>query len=192
MMRSSRGFCPMHYERSRTGKDLLAPHKPRRHPKSAGTEMHCRICGLTKPICDFYPHPRNYKRSCISCAKQRLRDARYSMAGKATTLYHSSRARARQYGVTHDITKGWVAEQLQKGHCALTGLPFFYGQNDTLATAHPMSPSIDRIQPGGSYTMQNCRMVVTAVNVALNDWGEDTFSQIATAYVLKNQHGVVP
>ncbi len=41
------------------------------------------------------------------------------------------------------------------------------------------APSIDRIDPEKPYTLDNCRLVMVAVNFAMNTWGEDTFLRLA-------------
>jgi hypothetical protein len=42
-------------------------------------------------------------------------------------------------------------------------------------------PSLDRIDPTKPYTLHNSRLVLVAVNFALNCWGEDTFYRAAEA-----------
>lgn len=59
-----------------------------------------------------------------------------------------------------------------KGKCELTGIPFNCRKIGK-ASRLPFIPSIDRISPNLPYTKSNCRIVCLAVNVALNEWGEE-------------------
>ena len=42
--------------------------------------------------------------------------------------------------------------------------------------------SLDRIDSSKGYTVENCRLVCTAVNLAMNEWGEDVLERIALYY----------
>jgi len=66
----------------------------------------------------------------------------------------------------------------------VTGLPFRFGAWGT-SSKNPVGPSIDRIDSNKGYTAANCRLVLTCVNMALNDWGLKVFDMIALAYVAK-------
>lgn len=69
-----------------------------------------------------------------------------------------------------------------KGRCMMTGLPFTDEQVGSKAAAHPYRPSLDRIDPHKPYTRENCRLVLQAVNFALNGYGDDgIFFRIAEA-----------
>ena len=48
---------------------------------------------------------------------------------------------------------------------------------------NPFGPSLDRKDSAKGYTMDNARVVAWGLNCALNDFGEDVFSEIAMAYV---------
>jgi hypothetical protein len=70
------------------------------------------------------------------------------------------------------------------GRCELTGLLFkltvMKGRSK-----RPWAPSVDRIDCTKGYTAENCRLVCTAVNLAMNEWGEDTLRRIAKALTRK-------
>lgn len=69
-----------------------------------------------------------------------------------------------------------------RGRCMMTGLPFTDEQVGDKAAAHPYRPSLDRIDPHKPYTRENCRLVLQAVNFALNAYGDDgIFYRIAEA-----------
>jgi hypothetical protein len=48
------------------------------------------------------------------------------------------------------------------------------------------TPSIDRTVPDLGYVKTNCRVVLHAVNVAMNKWGLDALLPIAEALVSKH------
>lgn len=70
-----------------------------------------------------------------------------------------------------------------RGRCEVTGIPFTYERLGKGPNAKaPWGMSIDRIDSRQGYTVQNCRLVCTAVNLAMNEWGEDGLARIARFY----------
>lgn len=62
--------------------------------------------------------------------------------------------------------------------CAVSGIPFAKrfasdGRRD------PWAPSIDRIENRQGYTVDNCRVVCMAANIAMSDWGFDTLLRLS-------------
>lgn len=80
-----------------------------------------------------------------------------------------------------DLTAFDVEEMLRKQGdcCALSGIRFNYRRKDE--QQDPLTPSLDRIDSTGEYTVGNCRVVLLAVNVALNRWGDAVFKRICRA-----------
>jgi hypothetical protein len=106
--------------------------------------------------------------------------------GRFTQLLHSARTRAKTKGLDYNLTLEWLLDTYEKQNhvCLLTGLPFDFSHNLSLARSFaPFSPSLDRIDPKKGYTIDNVRLVVTAINLALNNFGEDTFTKVAQAYL---------
>ena len=62
--------------------------------------------------------------------------------------------------------------------CSLTGLGFTETIVGTGRAKRAFAPSLDRIDPEGAYSLDNCRLVLAAVNFALNRFGIETFDQI--------------
>ncbi len=67
------------------------------------------------------------------------------------------------------------------GRCEVTGLRLRMEQT---RDRNPLAPSIDRMDNSKAYDPANCRIVCYAVNVAMLHWGEETFGQIATGWVI--------
>ena len=72
-----------------------------------------------------------------------------------------------------------------RGRCEVSGVAF----SDTTTgkgKMRPFIPSIDRRNPVLGYTLENCRIVCAAINVAMFTWGEDTFKRLSVGYVINN------
>jgi len=90
----------------------------------------------------------------------------------------------REFAITlGDLTTMWAA---QGGKCAVSSLSL----DVSLPISHfgnPLQPSLDRIDSSKGYTPDNVRFVLLAVNVALNQWGLETFLSVARAMVSENE-----
>lgn len=89
----------------------------------------------------------------------------------SSRLYQSVNSRAKKEGVPCDITPEWIEEKLHQGVCEISGIEFELAKPPGTNVRVPNSPSIDRIVAGGSYTQDNCRLVLLCLNIAINDWG---------------------
>ena len=69
------------------------------------------------------------------------------------------------------------------GRCQLTGIKFTT-DNPMKCRVRPFSPTVDRIDSSLGYIDGNCRVVCNAVNIAINDFGEDIFSKLAEGYII--------
>jgi hypothetical protein len=100
-------------------------------------------------------------------------------------ILETSRTRARLRGLEHTLTLASIEAMADRsrGYCELTGIPF--SDNGGKGGASPWQASLDRKEPAKGYTPENCRLVCYAVNLALNEWGEDVLMIIARALVEK-------
>ena len=105
----------------------------------------------------------------------------------ASRLARSVNSRARhQYKVESEITPQWILTQIEKqgGKCAVSGMPFNYERGfASKDRRNPNAPSVDRLNNANGYTRKNCRLVILAVNVALNLWGDEAFLNICRSTV---------
>lgn len=108
----------------------------------------------------------------------------------ASRLARSVNSRARhQYRVESEIDTKWVLDTIKKqnGRCAVSGMPFSYERGlPTKDRRNPLAPSVDRIDCALGYTKSNCRVVILAVNIALNLWGDALFLDICRATISAN------
>ena len=101
----------------------------------------------------------------------------------ARTLAGYARERAKRWKRPFDLYDHLpeIQTRLDKGFCELSGVPFTrFGK-----VRGPFSASIDRINSKLGYTYDNIRIICTALNTALGNWGEEVLLQILDAYHAK-------
>ena len=69
------------------------------------------------------------------------------------------------------------------GRCSVTGLVFSFDSVGSSLVKRAYAPSLDRITAGAPYTRENCRLVMVAINFAMNAWGLDVYLCLANAAV---------
>lgn len=101
----------------------------------------------------------------------------------AKTAVYRAKSRAAKKGREFALSYQWAMETIRnQGHrCALTGIHFDH-KFSTAGTMKPYSPSVDRIDNSKGYTPENCRMIVSAMNIMLSDWGTEIFHEVARGY----------
>ena len=98
--------------------------------------------------------------------------------------------RAKQAGLCFSLTIEDLHSMLERQgyRCAVTGIDFEFGSRDrSHFRADPWRPSVDRIDPASGYVTENCRIVCVAVNLALNQWGDEILYRIAKGIVEKRK-----
>jgi len=83
------------------------------------------------------------------------------------------RAEARRQHVKFNLNEEWYLAHYSQG-CEVTGRDFesFRDFGVSGGSRGPWYPEIDRIKPGGDYTMDNCRLVCAIYNQAKKDWDD--------------------
>lgn len=139
----------------------------------------CSGCGEDKYVVGFY------KNRCEDCYKAR-RKAYTGSVGyqhreykKRAALYMLQRAarRAAKKQLPFELSVQQIQAELDKGVCALTGIPFVIRPGKRQFDA----PSLDRIKPELGYVEGNVRVVLVGLNMALGDWGEETLFAMVDA-----------
>jgi hypothetical protein len=82
-------------------------------------------------------------------------------------LLYNSRYRAKKKGLEHSLTLEWIQTEVNKGTCALTGLPLSLDKPKG-ASRSPWSPSLDRKDSNLGYTEDNTQVVCVVVNTLKN------------------------
>lgn len=107
-------------------------------------------------------------------------------------LIKEGKRRARQRKMKFTITEKEVKFIFEKQgrKCAVSGLDFDLTNKGDSGTAfrRPFAPSLDRIDSTVGYELGNVRIVCCAVNLALNEWGLNTFLKIAEATTARNRN----
>lgn len=119
-----------------------------------------------------------------------MNDADKIFAAYMQSVY-GARKRAIKKSSEQDLSKG-EAEALWlrcNGKCEVTGIPFSLDNSDTGSTRRPWAPSIDQIESGKGYTIANVRVVCIAVNIAMNQWGENVLYRIAVCLLTEGKMG---
>ncbi len=107
-------------------------------------------------------------------------------------IFKSIRSNCKARGKTSDLTYDELVQLWNEsgGKCMLTGIDFdltpFSGKR------RPFAASIDRIDPALGYSKANCRLVCTAVNYAMSDWGLAVLRKIAHAIIERDPGDYVP
>lgn len=101
------------------------------------------------------------------------------------------RSRQKKGGMTLSRQNLVTLMYCSMGHCAVTGLKFSDKKVDGMKV-RPFMHSIDRIDSNKDYTMDNVRIVCSAVNISMMHWGEDLFFKMAIGIVLKRYGMCLP
>jgi hypothetical protein len=101
--------------------------------------------------------------------------------------FAAARKRALKNGQTFTLTKEWVKQELQKGCCVVTGIPFDYSHfsKSRKSRRHysPFAPSLDRKNSRYGYTPTNCQVVCLIYNYAKNRYTHDDVIKLAQAII---------
>lgn len=105
---------------------------------------------------------------------------------RAFLLFSSARNRAKKFGLEFNLTKLWVLQKIEQGTCEISGEKFEF-KSHVEFNFNPYPPSLDRIDSKGGYTIENCRVILTALNVAINEFGLDLYLTLAKKVISKNK-----
>jgi hypothetical protein len=100
-------------------------------------------------------------------------------------LLYRARVRARQKNRKFTLVEADVRRLVvdQANCCAVSGLEFSWAAGNRAGDRNPYAPSIDRIDSLDGYVPNNIRLVLSAVNAGLAEWGDDVYRTICRAVV---------
>jgi hypothetical protein len=112
------------------------------------------------------------------------RDPTRMHAGHLGVILSTARKNARARSLPFTLTRMELNLIWQRsgGRCELTFLPFDL-VNVPGYTRRAYAPSIDRIDGKQGYDSANCRLVLVALNLAINEFGENLFAKVASAFL---------
>ncbi|MCK5117861.1 MAG: hypothetical protein KAR44_14800 [Candidatus Aegiribacteria sp.] len=153
------------------------------------------MCNKNKRNSSFYADSRKkdgLRSACKKCYGKRYpwrknknskavwRKYALSEKGIMTGLLSNAKDRARKKNIEYSIDREWLRSKLRLGICELSGIKFKKGSIGPFR-ANPFGPSIDKINPRGGYTKNNCRVICFCINMARSDWGDDVLIKMAKA-----------
>lgn len=109
-----------------------------------------------------------------ACAKYRA-----SPKCKISELFRCAERRSLKNNWEFDLTKEWISEKLANNMCEVSGEAFVYTKNTNNTYFNPYAPSVDRIDSAKGYTKDNCRVVLSCINMAIGEWGLEIYLDIA-------------
>ena len=103
--------------------------------------------------------------------------------GRASLMLSNCKERAKKNKAKVTISWEWIVEKLKIGKCELSNLSFDF-LPASKGYANPYAPSLDRIDSKNkNYTPENTRVVLQAVNMAINEHGLNDIIPILKALV---------
>jgi hypothetical protein len=90
----------------------------------------------------------------------------------------TAKSRAKVEKLEYDLDKEWAISRWT-GECELCKLPFVISKR----LRHPLSPSIDKIDPTKGYTKDNCRFIAWALNAFKGTGTDEEMFAIARALI---------
>jgi len=106
----------------------------------------------------------------------------------ATRMHKAMRANAKARGIEVKLSLSELEALVNEacGRCSLTGI-YFNADRPEGHRIRPWLPSLDRIDAMKGYETGNVRIVCAAVNIAMNQFGEDVLFRIAASLVTKKR-----
>lgn len=136
----------------------------------------------------YYQEKKEERKQYYEDNKSRFHDhyikASYGSSDKQImVLVNRTKQRALRNKLNYDIDFDFINSLFknQNGKCLLTGIDFDL-EKPQKTSIRPFSMSLDRIIPELGYMQTNVRLVCSIVNLALNEFGLDSFDKMCQSY----------
>jgi len=155
---------------------VLCTHPPKLHS--------CELCGV-----EWQSIGGSGKRSVSRCEKC------YPIYRRAYGLFLAARHRAKVSLRPFELTVEYIEKKLKEG-CQRTGTPFnltLKSGGTNFTNRDIFSPSLDKIDPDGGYTIENTQFVIWIYNMAKQRWSDKdvlNFCQKVVEFDNKTQSAV--
>lgn len=106
---------------------------------------------------------------------------------RSLNMLNGCHKRCMDRNMDFDLTYEWIKSRLDAGVCELSGEKFVMSDLDRSSHYSPYSPSLDRIDSTKGYTQDNCRVILTAINLAINQFGLDAYLTLAKKVIAKQK-----
>jgi hypothetical protein len=109
-----------------------------------------------------------------------------TLDGRFKSLLSGAQRRAKKKNIIYNLDIDWLMDKYKKqnGKCLLTNIKLEIIPGEGI---NPFSPSLDRRDPSKGYTKENTRLVCSAINIALSDFGEDVLKLIAKGFLARQE-----
>lgn len=153
-------------------------HKAKQQTKNRARYLRDRKKVLERQKADRAANPDKYREQDRALRARnperfRLYAKRFRDTNRASTMLSGIKSGAKQTGLPMDLDREWFQTRLDAGVCELSGLPFDLTGYASVGGRGPNIPSVDRINPSGGYTKDNCRMILWWLNRAMINLGDE-------------------
>lgn len=102
-------------------------------------------------------------------------------------LHRQCEKNARARGIEFALRLVDVCEltRVSKGRCVVTNIRLCHDRVEGNRIKRPYAPSIDRVDSSKGYSLENCRLVCVAANMAMSQWGEEVLLELAKSIARK-------
>lgn len=158
---------------------------------------YCEQDGKKQDIDNFYfkrnGNTRERSNICKNCNNIKAKKYRYTKNGYMKSMLRSSKTRAKNKGLLHDISFKYI-ETLwlnQNGKCALSKMNMTYECREKNISRHPFNMSLDRIDSSMGYTKGNVQLICNWVQTAKSDYSQSDFIEWIFTFVKNNEQSSV-
>jgi len=116
-----------------------------------------------------------------------------TLHGRVKNMLWDKKTYCQKNNIPFDLDYNWLKPLIRSGICQLSGVKLHLVTRGNTGLKpryiHPMSPSIDRIDPKKGYIKSNCRIIAWCVNAFKQQMTDDDVIKIAQAIVDFNKSG---